>query len=268
MEVIKCINCGETVENNFCSHCGQRTNVKRITFREGWNDFWARIYGFDGMFPRTLRDLTLRPGKVAELFIEGNRARYYGPVGYFFLMVTLFLLVMSVLDIPLFEYTKSLTQSMSIPTVKENSEAEKFMKIWSNLINDNMKTFSFMVIPFFALLSKWLFGKSGLNYLEHSVMPFYIQGHVYWVSIVSLFIFKFTGSAFLMSLENPLTLVLFGIGAIQLFNYQKPYKAFIRGTLVFILGFIMYITALIAFVTIFVILNPTYLEMIRPSNNK
>jgi hypothetical protein len=268
MEANKCINCEQPIENNFCSNCGQRTDVKRISFREGWNDFWARIYGFDGMFPRTLRDLTLRPGKVAKLFIEGNRARYYGPVGYFFLMITLFLLVMSLLDIPFLEYTKSITKTLSIPTVKENSETEKFMKIWSNLISDNMKLFSFVIIPFFSLSSKWLFSKSKLNYLEHSVMPFYIQGHVYWMSIISLFVYKTTGSAFLMSLDNPLTLVLFGIGAIQLFNYQKPFKAFIKGILVFILGFIMYLMGLIIFVLLFFALNPTYLEMIRPSNNR
>ena len=107
MEANKCVNCEQLVENNFCSHCGQRAIVKRITFREGWNDFWARVYGSDGMFPNTLRDLTIRPGKASQLFINGNRTRYYGPVGYFFLMITLLYLVGSLLDVPITEFMKS-----------------------------------------------------------------------------------------------------------------------------------------------------------------
>src|SRR5258705_13671611 len=87
------LNCGGEVTSNYCPNCGQRSGVKRITLREGWHDFLARVYGFDGMFPRTLRDLTLRPGFAAKEFIRGNRMKYYGPVGYFFLMITLFLLV-------------------------------------------------------------------------------------------------------------------------------------------------------------------------------
>jgi Protein of unknown function (DUF3667) len=94
----QCINCHAETTGKFCSNCGQRMTVKRITFREGWNDFWARIYGFDGMFPNTLRDLTVRPGKASQLVIDGNRVKYYGPVGYFFLMITLLCLVGSLLD--------------------------------------------------------------------------------------------------------------------------------------------------------------------------
>jgi len=60
-----------------------------------YHDFQARIYGLDGMFPRTLRDVTLRPGQASRTFIQGNRVKYYGPVGYFFLMITVLLLLMN-----------------------------------------------------------------------------------------------------------------------------------------------------------------------------
>lgn len=103
-----CINCQQEVSDNYCSHCGQRTHVKRISLREGWNDFWARVYGFDGMFPNTLRDLTLRPGVAARIFISGNRVKYYGPVGYFFLMITVFLLLLDLLNIELADFLKEM----------------------------------------------------------------------------------------------------------------------------------------------------------------
>jgi hypothetical protein len=102
-----CINCSSEVTSIFCPTCGQRQTVKRLSVKEGWNDFWARVYGFDGMFPRTLRDLTIRPGEVSRKYIKGNRVAYYGPVGYFFLMVTLMYIVASVLNIDLVEFMKS-----------------------------------------------------------------------------------------------------------------------------------------------------------------
>jgi Protein of unknown function (DUF3667) len=268
MEIKTCINCQQEVQNNFCSHCAQRTEVKRITFREGWNDFWARVYGFDGMFPRTIHDLTIRPGKATRLFIEGNRAKYYGPVGYYFLMITLYLLVMSLLEISFHDYTKAMNKEMSLPTAKQNSGMETFMKVYTDWLNDNMKLFMFAMIPFFALQSKLFFRKSKLNFLEHCVMPFYVQGHLLWLSIFSLLIFKYTGSVAFVSFDVLFSILLFGVGAMQLFNYQNQFKAFVKGVFVYILGFLTFMLAFLIMLGVFMALNPEYIKMISPSQNR
>lgn len=123
-----CTNCGQEAIEKFCPNCGQRTNVKRITFREGWFDFWSRVYGFDGMFPRTLRDLTIRPGKAARDYINGNRVKYYGPVGYFFLMITLFLVLAGMLDIDVRVFL-SQNQGMIVEQPPPGSNQEQFNRI-------------------------------------------------------------------------------------------------------------------------------------------
>src|SRR5687767_3690324 len=139
---MNCINCSQEVTGNFCNHCGQRTNVKRINFKEGWIDFWSRVYGFDGMFPRTLRDLTIRPGVVAQKIIDGNRALYYGPVGYFFLMITLFLLALSFMDMSFMEFMKGM--QTYVPGENKGSEFQNEMQ---EAIADNLKAFAFLQIP-------------------------------------------------------------------------------------------------------------------------
>src|SRR5882762_8751747 len=118
-----CINCATEAEGKFCPQCGQRLDVKRLTFKEGWHDFWARIYGLDGMFPRTFRDLTLRPGYASKEFIRGNRAKYYGPVGYFFLMITLFLLLLSMIGLDFVDYMKSMQEGL--PVKQEESQMSR-----------------------------------------------------------------------------------------------------------------------------------------------
>jgi hypothetical protein len=79
-----CVNCGVAVTSKFCAECGQPNPPKKLGLRTMWYDFQSRIIGFDGMFPRTIKDLTLRPGKASKNYVYGNRMMYYGPVGSFF----------------------------------------------------------------------------------------------------------------------------------------------------------------------------------------
>jgi hypothetical protein len=142
-----CVNCGNEVTDNFCSHCGQRTSVKRITLREGWNDFWSRVYGFDGMLPRTLRDLTLRPGVVAQKYIDCNRVLYYGPVGYFFLMLTLYLLMIGMIGVDIKEMLAQ-NQQMLAP-VEPGQGQQKFSQLVLEWVSNNMK----LMLPLHIIFS-------------------------------------------------------------------------------------------------------------------
>ncbi len=259
-----CINCGAEAPSKFCPDCGQPLPPKKIRFLNLYHDFQSRIYGFDGMFPRTLRDLTICPGVVSRSYIDGNRVKYNGPVGYFFLMITVFLLLLSLFEVSFYDF---IVKASQITPVKENSGMEQFMKIFSDWIADNMKVFSFLVIPFTTLASLIMFRKSGLNFLEHSVMVFYIQGHVYWLTILSLFIYVFSGLNPLRPIQPFVALVLYGVGCSQLFNYQNKTKAFFKGIGVYLMGMLFFLTFFIVAGIIYMSTHPEYLEMIRPKNN-
>ncbi|MFM9838943.1 MAG: DUF3667 domain-containing protein [Cyclobacteriaceae bacterium] len=269
MDVNKCVNCEQSFENKFCSNCGQRTGVKRITFREGWNDFWARVYGFDGMFPNTLRDLTIRPGKASQLFINGNRTRYYGPVGYFFLMITLLYLVGSLLDVSIIEFMRSNSKATNFAPAKAGSGQEKFGETIIQFISDNLKLISFLYIPVQAFASRYLFfRKSKLNYFEHTVLPFYIQGHIYWLSILSVILFSLFGTFINAGLSILISLAYFGYAYADLFSYQSKVKAFLKGIGVYITAQLL---LMILFVIVLLVLfktNPAIYDMLKPSNNK
>lgn len=267
-----CINCQQEVTGTYCSNCGQRSTVKRISLREGWNDFWSRVYGFDGMFPRTLRDLTLRPGVAARKFIDGNRVQYYGPVGYFFLMVTLFLIVASIIGVDIREFY-SISQSTLAPKPKPGSGQEEFNKMVMDFVADNTRILAFAMIPFNALASRYfLFRKSGLNYLEHTVMPFYLTGHIYWLNIASLVVYKLTSSFALHFIIGPITFFYFAYAYTTFINYQAKWKSFIKGLLVYAIGMFLFIIVIsiisIAIVILLAYLNPEAFEMLRPSNNR
>ncbi len=239
---MNCINCGIEVNGNFCSQCGQRTTVKRITFREGWNDFWSRVYGFDGMFPRTLRDLTLRPGHVARQVINGNRVLYYGPVGYFFLMITLFLLVLGVLGLDFTDFMKGMQETMTTNPSQMQAQ-NKIMKI----ISDNLRIASFVIIPFQAWCARYLFfRKAELNFMEHCVLPLYTIGHIYWLSIISAVVYKASDFMLFGFVQLVLSILYAGLAYISLITYQSKTKVFFKGALLYLVSqLIMTITFII-----------------------
>jgi hypothetical protein len=262
-----CKNCGAEVNDKFCASCGQRINVKRITFREGWNDFWARVYGFDGMLPRTLRDLTLRPGFVAKKYIDGNRVSYYGPVGYFFLMLTLYLLLMSLLDVDFRDIMKESQKALTPENIGEGQQ--KVQQVILEFVTENLKLIAFVIMPFNAVAACYvLFRKSGLNFLEHLVTPFYVAGHVYWIGIIALVVYKFSGSLVVNSLNSLVLFFLMGLAYAYLMNYQPKWKAFTKGVFVQLVGMFFSMVLAIVVILILIKVNPELFELIRPGNNR
>jgi hypothetical protein len=268
-QVINCKHCGKAVHEKFCSHCGQRANVKRLTLREGWIDFWARVYGFDGMFPRTLRDLTLRPGQASRIYINGDRVSYYGPVGYFFLMVTLMYLIASMLSVNIVDLLAANADTGLQPAPKPGSGMDKVMQSMFQKISDNMKALSFIVIAIQAYCSRYLFfRKQKLNYIEHLVLPLYVQGHIYWLSMLSIVVFKVSGVFIPNSISLILTILYISYAYANFFKEQGVWKAFFKGLGLFITTQLIF-TVVVAIVMVVVMFtDPEVFEMMRPSNNR
>ena len=270
MEIVKCINCGLEVSAKFCSHCGQPNPPKKITLANMWVDFQSRIYGFDGMFPRTLRDLTIRPGKASLAFINGNRVKYYGPVGYFFLMITLLYLISSILDVPLIELLKSANKATNFNTTpKAGSGQEKFAEIILKYITDNLKLVSFLFIPVQAFCSRFVFfRKSKKNYLQHFVLPFYVQGHIYWLSILSVTLYSVFGFFLSGGISILLSTGYLGYAYADFFSYQSKVKVFLKGIGVYLFSQVLLMVLFSIVLLILLKTNPAIYEMLKPSNNK
>jgi hypothetical protein len=264
-----CINCSTSTSEKFCPNCGQRQEVKQLSFKEGWNDFWARIYGFDGMFPRTLRDLTLHPGEASKKYIEGNRIAYYGPVGYFFLMITLLYIVASLLNVDIKEFLKHGSDMGLQAPPKQGSGQEQYMQSMFTLLSDNLKLISFSIIPVQAFCSRFIFfRKSGLNFIEHTVLPFYALGHLYWISIMSLVFYSLSGSFFPNWIQLIVAILYFSYAYADLFRYQSKVKSFFKGVGVYIATQLLFALLVAIVVIVVILLNPEVFEMIRPSNNR
>jgi hypothetical protein len=259
-----CINCGFEQTGKFCGNCGQPLEVKRLTLRDAWEDIWEHVSGFDGKLARTFKDLTLRPGFAAREFIHGNRARYYGPIAYYLLMVTSFLVYLSIIDLSYFDYIKSMQQSV----VSDAYETE-FARNIRMLVSDNLKTFAFCTAPFMAFASRYIyFRKQGLNFLEHAVPSFYMFGHWYWFQMIEATTYKITGTTVGTGWQLLMMVTYFGFGYTSFITTQSKQKVFLKGVGTYLTGFFFFMTVVTIIIVIWLAVmyvnDPELLKTVKP----
>lgn len=94
-----CTTCDTRFEGNYCPRCGQSARIGRYSFKKAFLlflDVWG--LGNRGMF-RTLRDLILRPGYMIRDYLRGMQMAYFPPFKLFFLLLALWLVIDSGLNI-------------------------------------------------------------------------------------------------------------------------------------------------------------------------
>jgi hypothetical protein len=97
--VSQCKNCGYIVSEVYCSHCGQRIAVGRISAAYVLQEFFHFLTNIRRLFFLTSLRLLLSPGAVAEEFVEGKRQKYQSPVSYFLIWITIYILLISLADL-------------------------------------------------------------------------------------------------------------------------------------------------------------------------
>jgi hypothetical protein len=88
-----CLNCGEVLRGQHCSHCGQRAKVRVLSLGTLLRDLFGDITNFDSRIWRTVRPLALSPGTLTVDYLRGRRTHYSPPFRmYLILSVAFFLL--------------------------------------------------------------------------------------------------------------------------------------------------------------------------------
>lgn len=260
-----CINCNEEVSTAYCPSCGQRNPVNKINVANVWSDFVSRTYGFDGMFPRTLKDLTIRPGQVAREYIKGNRVKYYGPIGYFFLMLTLYLLLASLLEIDLVSFMMQTNPSNVEAQGGGGQEVVRQVTSWTI---DNMRIVSFFIALLTVFFTWVLFKKSKYNFIETGAFVFFVTGHTMWPSILLLIAYKLSGFVLNSSYLLLLSIGFMIFGFVSFYTHTSKWRIILRGILVHILSYLTFTIIIMGLFIYKVSTDKEFYEKIKPSNNK
>jgi len=161
----RCLNCDEPVKGSFCSNCGQKFQPTKLPLRLYIEDTVETLFNVDNRVFRTLKDLLIKPGKITRDYIAGQRASYLPPLRiYISISVVYFLITL-------------LTNSSQVFLVNLGSEAAEsgFGKV--------IQVFMFVLVPLFALFTKWLHRKRKAYYVEYLIFSLHI--HSVWFFLLS-----------------------------------------------------------------------------------
>ncbi len=92
----RCLNCGVTLQGEYCHHCGQKNKDIQLSFFKLLKNFFDELTFFDNKIFNTLQLLCYHPSKLTQLYIEGKRARFVPPFRlYLFLSSIYFIFAIS-----------------------------------------------------------------------------------------------------------------------------------------------------------------------------
>lgn len=162
-----CLNCGHSISDEFCAHCGQKSDTARITIHSLIkNDILGSIWHVEAKFLHTLKNILFRSGKTGMDYIAGKRIRYNN-----FISLLLILFGFNVLSYHYYEkFAPAQTLTDDVVYVKD------FFSKYSKVI-------LFVIIPMLAINAYSLFRRIKLNIAEH-----FIIGTVSLLGILILFL--------------------------------------------------------------------------------
>lgn len=90
-----CANCGATLTDDFCAHCGQRREHQVHSLAEFLGEAAEVITHADSRVWRTFVPLLFRPGFLTQQYLAGRRASYLPPFRLYIVLSVVFFLVVS-----------------------------------------------------------------------------------------------------------------------------------------------------------------------------
>jgi hypothetical protein len=124
-----CRNCYGTVENRFCSMCGQENTETRKTFRHLVFHFFEDLTHYENSFWHSIKYLIFRPCFLTKEYLDGKRKSYLDPIRLY-----IFISFITFFTISLFPENK-VTENYKKPnSVSREKDSIDFINIKYNSI--------------------------------------------------------------------------------------------------------------------------------------
>lgn len=85
-ELITCKNCGHQYEGHYCNMCRQSADTCRITWKEIIVHMLEVTFDVNKGFFHTVKEMTVRPGKTIDEYLQGKRILHFNPLMFLILL--------------------------------------------------------------------------------------------------------------------------------------------------------------------------------------
>ena len=157
---MKCLNCNNSAEENFCEFCGQKTSIHRFSLKHIFdNGILNGALMINKRFFFSLKELMTRPGHSIRDFLEGKRINHYNAFGLLLLLIATTYLIG--------EYSHvNLTDIM-------DGNSQEFAAAMDQFTEENPRLFFMLNLLIMAITSFLLFKKSKINFAENIILNTY-----------------------------------------------------------------------------------------------
>lgn len=259
-----CLNCDYTIDENFCSHCGQK-RFKRIDKKYVTDEIQYLLIHTNKGFLYTIKKLVKNPGKTAREFIDGNRVNHYKPLLLTFILSG----ISAFISFKIVGMDKIMREVLT-----GNHLNSPFMNDYMTISTSYNSIIMLALIPLFAFTSWIAFHKWKNNYYEHIVMNAYILSTYLITIIVFLYPILYFSKNNPIIFTNIATYSIFIVPIILIWFFkgyyvEKSVKQVVGGTLAALGLVAVAMFVLITLIIIVVILysltkGPEGLEYIKP----
>ena len=173
-----CLNCNTEIVQNFCPSCGQK-KYKRIDRKYIWEEVQYSTVHMNKGFLYSIKNILKNPGKTARTFIDGNRVNHYKPIGLSFILAG----ISSFISFKFIGLKEVMTESI---TTNPNID-RPFMHGYMEFVQTYNSFLILLMIPFFAIFTRWAFKSWGHNYYEHVVLNSYILSYYILLNLIIVY---------------------------------------------------------------------------------
>ncbi len=183
---MKCINCDFEHDSKFCPNCGERAEVRKITFKSIFSEAFSTLTDMDRGFLFNVKNLFLNPNKTVTDYIKGRRKNIFNPLSYLLVIISIYLVLDSLIIV------KSDVDRVDSATYSIGYEAGKFITLY-------FKYFWISSVLWLSISTKLLFGK--YNFAEHMAINSFVIAQSTLIGLI-VFVFSKYGLMF-----NPLVYI-------------------------------------------------------------
>lgn len=184
VNVEECKNCNNHFQGTYCNNCGQKVILKRYTLKHLFGLIFESFNVERGLL-YTIKLLFTNPGKLINDYLEGRTRDFYNPLKYLILIASINAVLMLWFDIV--DTNVANTNEL----LGETREATKLQQIILDYLKTYLNIFSLVVLPFYSLITKWIFKKHKLYYAEHLVINSYLFAQYTLLQMLTYLAFSF-----------------------------------------------------------------------------
>ena len=240
---MNCKNCGHAVEGKYCNHCGQKSNVDRITLSSLMKELTESIFQIDRGFFYTLIQLFTRPGKSIGEYIIGKRRRHFKPIAYLITFSTIYFIIAKMTG------QNTWMDDLITGFAAAGPNKEEIPEIL-NWFTKNYAYTTLLLIPAFSFASFISFWRMGKNYIEHLVINSYTTGQQAILYSIFAILKKFIGGELFELLPIVISVSYTIMVFWQLFDKGNRMKILLRSLLTYVLYLILSFGILIVILVI------------------